>query len=107
MAWHREIILLPEAESDVNEAYWWYEDKSVGLGEEFLRCLEAGFAGISENPHHYPVRFDTFRRILLRRFPYAVYFEDTETTVTIYYVFHGSLNPEKLKQRLKPTDQLT
>jgi hypothetical protein len=42
MAWHREIILLPEAQSDINEAYWWYEDKSVGLGEEFLSCTEAG-----------------------------------------------------------------
>lgn len=36
-----EIIWAPEAEQDVAQAYAWYEDQRIGLGEEFLRSVEA------------------------------------------------------------------
>jgi hypothetical protein len=31
-----EILIAPEAQQDVDEAYNWYEDRRPGLGEEFL-----------------------------------------------------------------------
>ena len=31
-----ELIIAPEAQQDVDEAYGWYEDRRPGLGEEFL-----------------------------------------------------------------------
>ena len=97
----REVILLPEAEADLNEAYWWYEEQDSGLGDEFLRCLETAYSRISESPLHYPIRFDDFRRILIRRFPYALYFEYDEKTIVVYYVFHCSQDPGKLLKRLR------
>jgi hypothetical protein len=36
-----ELIFAPEAEQDIAEAYAWYEGRRPGLGEEFLRCLDA------------------------------------------------------------------
>ena len=33
-----ELIIAPEAQQDVDEAYNWYEDRRHGLGEEFLGC---------------------------------------------------------------------
>jgi plasmid stabilization system protein ParE len=45
-------------------------------------------------------RFDHFRRILIRRFPYAVYFDHDDKEVRIYYVFHGAQNPDRLSERL-------
>lgn len=96
----REIILIPEALLDVKNAYDWYEQQDPGLGEEFIRCLEAAYAKISVAPEHYPIRFDSFRRILIRRFPFAVYFENDDKHAWIYYVFHCSLNPERLRERL-------
>jgi plasmid stabilization system protein ParE len=97
----RAVILTPAAERDVSEAYWWYEEQDAGLGEEFLRCLEAAISRISTSPLIYPVRFDDFRRILIRRFPYAVYFEHDDTTVTVFGVFHGAQDPAKVAARLK------
>lgn len=35
------VIYTPEAENDVAESYNWYEGCEPGLGEEFLRCIEA------------------------------------------------------------------
>jgi hypothetical protein len=31
-----KLIIAPEAEQDLAEAYAWYEDRRIGLGEEFL-----------------------------------------------------------------------
>jgi hypothetical protein len=98
----RTVTLLPEAVTDVANGYRWHEDQEPGLGEEFLRCVERAYALIAAHPLHYPVRFDSFRRILVRRFPYAIYFDYNEQTVFVHYVFHCAQAPEKLVRRLKP-----
>jgi hypothetical protein len=36
-----ELVLAPEAEQDIYEAYGWYEKRRFGLGEEFLSCVDA------------------------------------------------------------------
>jgi plasmid stabilization system protein ParE len=99
----RQIILTPEAKTDARDAYGWYEEQDRGLGDEFLGCLESAFVHIAEHPTRYPIRFDSFRRILIRRFPYAVYFDYDDSAVYIYYVFHCSQNPVKLTKRLRKT----
>jgi plasmid stabilization system protein ParE len=43
---------------------------------------------------------ENYRRALVRRFPYAVFYEYAEETVTVYCVFHTSQDPEKWRQRL-------
>ena len=97
----RQVVLLPEAESDLDAAYWWYEERDAGLGDEYLRCVEEAFARIAANPLLYPRRFDDSRRILIRRFPYAIYFEHDEETVTVQFVFHCAQDPVKLDERLR------
>ncbi|MEH2421314.1 MAG: hypothetical protein V7K48_10420 [Nostoc sp.] len=37
----RNLIILPEAEEDVAQAFIWYEEQELGLDEEFLRCVDA------------------------------------------------------------------
>lgn len=96
----RLLTFLPEVESDIGEAYWWYEEIDIGLGDEFMLCLEDAFSRISSHPEHFPVRFDDVRRILVRRFPYAVYFYHDEATVFVTHVFHTAQNPHKLIDRL-------
>ena len=41
-----------------------------------------------------------YRRSLIRRFPYAVFYECAGNKVMIYAVFHTSRNPAKWRQRL-------
>ena len=95
-----ELFLAPEAESDIAEAYEWYESRRVGLGEEFLTSVDACLQGIWRWPEIYAVVHGEFRRALIRRFPYAVFYEQSETTVTVYAVFHTSRDPEKWRHRL-------
>ena len=37
---------------------------------------------------------------LIRRFPYAVFYEYAQETVTVYSVFHTSRDPDKWRERL-------
>jgi plasmid stabilization system protein ParE len=43
---------------------------------------------------------ETYRRALVRRFPYAVFYDYAVGTVTVYCVFHTSQNPDKWRRRL-------
>jgi plasmid stabilization system protein ParE len=95
-----DLVFAPEAERDITEAYVWYEARRTGLGEEFLSSLDASAERIRRQPLIYPLVYETYRRALMRRFPYAIFFECAETTVTVYAVFHTSRDPEKWRQRL-------
>lgn len=65
-----QVIYTPEADDEVAESYDWYQSCEPGLGEEFLRCIEACLLTIQRHPHLFPVALDEFRRAPIRRFPY-------------------------------------
>ena len=95
-----ELILAPEAEQDVAEAYAWYEGRRPGLGEEFLSCVDARIEAICRTPRMHAVVHENYRRGLVRRFPYAVFYETGQGTVTVYAVFHTSRDPQKWRERI-------
>jgi len=95
-----ELILAPEAEIDLTEAYAWYENRRAGLGEEFLSSVDACLESIRRQPEMYRPVHETYRRALVRRFPFAIFYEYAEAAVTVYSVFHTSRDPEKWRQRL-------
>lgn len=45
-----KVIITPEAENDLKEAFSWYEDKRLGLGYDFLLQVDAGLRFIERNP---------------------------------------------------------
>lgn len=94
------LVLAPEAELDITEAYVWYETRRVGLGEEFLSSVDACMERIRRQPVACPVAYERYRRALIRRFPYAIFFEFDVMTVTVYAVFHTSRDPEKWRGRV-------
>lgn len=97
----REPYFTPKARQDAADAFAWYEEQSLGLGLEFLRCLEATLSFIQRYPSMYPSVFGDYRRALIRRFPYAVFYEIESTRVVIHGVFHCSQDPNKWKARLQ------
>lgn len=95
-----KLIIAPEAQQDVDEAYCWYEDRRPGLGEEFLSCVDACIQAICRMPDLHPILYEEYRRALVRRFPYAVFFEYSADKVTVYSMFHTSQDPKKWRSRL-------
>ncbi len=95
-----ELVIAPEAEQDIDEAYGWYEGHRSGLGEEFLSCIDACVQRVRRSPEMHARVHEEYRRALVRRFPYAVFYEYAEGTVTVYCIFHTSREPEKWRKRL-------
>ena len=96
-----ELLIAREAQQDVEEAYGWFEERRPGLGEEFLSCVDACINTICRMPKLYAKVHEEYRRALVRRFPYAVFYEYTgEKKVIIYSIFHTSQDPKKWRIRL-------
>jgi plasmid stabilization system protein ParE len=97
----KPLIVRPEAEADLSEAYQWYEKRVAGLGEQFLLSLDATMASIEREPQLYPVvHKGIVRRALLRRFPFGVYFIDGERSVSVIGVVHAKRNPRVWRSRV-------
>ena len=96
----RNLVILPEAEQDAAQAYIWYEEREPGLGEEFLRCVDACAQFIQRNPEMYRVVHENYRRGVVRRFPYVIFYEYLDNTIVVYAVFHCSQDPKKWRSRL-------
>jgi plasmid stabilization system protein ParE len=96
-----EFVIAPGAEQDIADAYDWYETRQFGLGEEFLNCVDACVEATRRNPEMYPVVHENYRRALIRRFPYAAFYEFEEGAVTIYSIFHTSQYPGKWRHRIQ------
>ena len=89
-----ELIIAPEAARDIDEAYGWYECQRAGLGEEFLNCVDACVQAICRMPEMHSKVHEDYRRGLVRRFPYAIFYEYSAGAVTVYGVFHTARDPE-------------
>ncbi len=97
----RQLIVRPEAEADIAEAFSWYEARLSGLGSEFLRVLDATFNSILRNHDVYPEVHRNVRRALTRRFPFAVFFVVEETRMVVLSVFHVKRNPHEREKRVE------
>ncbi len=95
-----ELIISPEAEADIAEAFDWYETQVSGLGSEFLLVLDALFNSILRNHLLYPIAYKNVHRALIRRFPYSVFFIVEETKIVVLSVFHVKRNPRIWKKRV-------
>lgn len=96
----RNLIIRPEAESEMTEAFEWYEARVPELGSSFLLCLDAVFNSILRTPGQFPYIHKNVRRALIRRFPYEVFFLEEIERVIILSVFHAKRNPKHWRSRV-------
>ncbi|MBA2606165.1 MAG: type II toxin-antitoxin system RelE/ParE family toxin [Acidobacteria bacterium] len=83
-----EIFVRREAQLEVQKAFQYYQDKSEGLGFEFMRSLDAALQSVKRNPLAYQKIYKEARRILLRKFPYALFYIAEENRIVVIACFH-------------------
>ncbi len=96
----RPIWFCLEAEKELNDAYFWYEERRAGLGAEFVSSVDEALDRIRLDPESYPIVYRTLRQVLVHRFPYAIYFFTGPERISITAIFHGSRNPGIWKSRV-------
>ena len=93
------LIVSTQAASDIAEAATWLQDISSNLPVRFGNELERVYASIVEHPQIYPVVYRNFRRALLRRFPYSVFYVFDSSVVLVVAVIHQSRDEQTWKRR--------
>jgi plasmid stabilization system protein ParE len=94
-----KIEILPEAQADLDEGYWFYENQAAGLGEYFLTSIVSDirslqlFAGIHS-------LFRNKHRMLTSRFPYSVFYRVEDKTVRVYAITDNRRDPDWINKRL-------
>jgi plasmid stabilization system protein ParE len=96
----RGFVLRRLAEQEFDRSIAYYENKRVGLGQEFRAAIEQYFQRIADQPEWFPkVRGEVRRAVIIRRFPFAIHFLIEPERIVILSVFHTSRDPEQLKYR--------
>ena len=90
----------PEADAELTEARQWYSHHRKDLDLEFMQCIELALSRIQSNPRSFPVVYESLRRAVVRRFPFAIFYEVTAQEIQVIAVFHSRRNPDVWKSRV-------
>lgn len=95
-----QLRITSLAENDISNAALWYNEKSLGLGKEFLDSIELAFSIITQNPHLFQDRYKNVKIIFTTRFPYGIYYIIEENQLIILAVLHTKMDEMVWKDRL-------
>ena len=95
----KALILHPDAERDLVDAYGWYEARVTGLGSEFLLSIDAALSSIQRTPKMYPFVYKNVRRALIRRFPYGIFYVIEEDRIVVLGILHARRDPKTWQDR--------
>jgi plasmid stabilization system protein ParE len=79
----RAVRFLPEALEDLITTQRWYSSREPGLEKDFAE---------------FPCFYGPVRRLVVRRFPYALYFREVGDEILVLAV-HGRQNPRRWQAR--------
>jgi hypothetical protein len=100
-----KLSILHEAELESAEAAAWYDDRQLGLGDEFLAEVTEAFDRIGSAPQSFS-RLESYngrhdvRRCVLRRFPYLIVFACYPEKTLVVAIPHVRRRPLYWLERL-------
>jgi len=95
-----KIIIESEAEFEIFEAAHYYENIQYNLGIDFISKVEEAISALKTNVEAYPFIYKNIRRILIKRFPYGIFYTVHEDNIKILAVFHQKRKPIDWNSRL-------
>jgi plasmid stabilization system protein ParE len=94
------VIVDPEAAADVAAASDWCEAQRPGLGDAFEAAFFEALDAVLRAPEAYRVVHRDVRRVLLRRFPYELYYRVFGEDLVVIACLHGRRHPARWLRRL-------
>jgi toxin ParE1/3/4 len=95
-----DIILLHQADQDIQKAFNRYEELQVGRGEVFMRHLDGALSLLRLHPEMAPVFGNRYRRMLMRDFPYGIFYEVQSRRIVVGAIMDLRQAPETIRQKL-------
>lgn len=90
----KPAIFHSEARRETRQAVAYYEEQRENLGRELRIEIEAAVHRLRQNPQIYPFHDNQgIRKLVLRRFPFTLFFVELESTFWIAAVAHHKRRP--------------
>jgi len=86
---NRQINIRARAERDLQSASRWYEQQAPGLGGDFISEISKAIHALASSADQHPVYYRDFRRILVKRFPYKIFYRFNGDSVTVWRILHA------------------
>jgi toxin ParE1/3/4 len=90
------VIIRPNAEADLRDAWAWYQSQRPGLGDELLVEIRAAILFLETDPASRPFYYKDFRRVLTRRFPYKLFYRVQDDYVVVFRILHAKREHRRL-----------
>ena len=95
------IVISRPARREFDGAADWYELERSGLGERFIRAVNARLEQIGNDPLRYAIEFQDIRCANISGFPYyVIYYRVEDDKVVIVSIFHSSRDPAEWQSRI-------
>jgi toxin ParE1/3/4 len=95
-----EVIVRPEAAKDIRSVHAWYREISPQFAAAFVRRIDEAIEYAREWPLMYQLVYRDFRRVPLRRFPYALFYRAEDERIVVVAVLHQVRDPQFIESRL-------
>jgi len=95
------VEILDQAEDDLIEGFHFYEAQRPGLGSSFLVSLYEDIDSLRVNGGIHRKDYKDYHRLLVKRFPFAVFYKVMEGTVFVHAVVDCRRDPAWIRKRLK------
>jgi toxin ParE1/3/4 len=98
----KRFQLHPEAVDEFNDALFYYGARDSGsVADRLNDKINASLDDIAAHPRRYPFWNKTrFRRCVITRFPYVVFYENEPGRVHVLAIAHTSRRPGYWKSRI-------
>ena len=93
------ILILPSARDDLSDGFEFYERQQAGLGDYFLESLFSDIESLRLYAGIHPKWFG-YHRLLSKRFPYAVYYDQERMMARVWAVLDCRRDPDAIRERL-------
>lgn len=94
------LLVSEMAYEDAIVIFDWYEDKLTGLGDRFINELEVAKTDLLNNPLAFAKWNKSIRRMVMRKFPYKLFYKIYEDEIVILAIIHARRSNRYLKKRL-------
>jgi len=94
-----KVLIAEEAEAEIKSAKRWYEKQKIGLGEEFASIVKETISSLKSDKMEHRKVFGAVRRVVVRRFPYFIYYKRDKQCVRILAVLHHRQDQQRTRDR--------
>lgn len=97
----RELAYFPEVSRDLVRAYRYYQAFSPQVGQRFEAAYNRAEQEVEDGLVTHKLVFDHYHRVILKRYPYILYYRLEGTKAVIVGLLYARLNPRKIEAALK------